>query len=112
MTNSVKPPSFIAVLKYRTTADGGRKNPAISGYRPTIRFSFSDFMTSGQQVFLNTDTVYPGEEVEAEITIASTDFFQNKLIEGMDFWFTEGLTIIGTGTIKRILDEKLKRPGN
>ena len=48
-------------------------------------------------------------QVEAEIKILSTDFFANKLTEKMEFEFREGKTIIGTGKIKQIINDKLKK---
>lgn len=103
-----KTTDFIAILKYNTTDEGGRKTPAFSSYRPQIKFSFSEMLTSGQQTFLNKEIVYPGEEVEAEIAIVAVDTFHNKLTEGMDFDFREGERIIGTGKIKKIINEKLR----
>lgn len=108
MTILTKAADFIAILKYRTTEEGGRKTPAFSSYRPQIKFPFSEMQTSGQQTFLNKEAVYPGEQVEAEIAIVSIDFFQNQLKEGMDFEFREGSRIIGTGKIKKIINERLK----
>jgi len=104
-----KPVDFIAILKYRSTEDGGRKTPATSGYRPGIRFPFGDMQTSGQQTFINTDKARPGETVEAEIKIVSVDYCENRLEEGMNFEFLEGNTVIGTGAIIKILNEKLRR---
>jgi translation elongation factor EF-Tu-like GTPase len=60
-------PDFIAVLTYLSAEEGGRKTPARSRYRPGIKFPFSSMQTSGQQIFIGTDIVYPGETVEAEI---------------------------------------------
>lgn len=65
--------------------------------------------TSGQQIFIGTDLVYPGETVEAEITIVAVDYFQHMLYEGLSFEFYEGLHLIGTGTITKILNEKLRK---
>jgi len=100
---------FIAVLKYRTTEEGGRKTPAYSGYRPQVKFSFQKIQTSGQQTFINKKIVYPGEIVEAEIKIISVEIFKNCLEEGMNFEFREGDRIIGTGQIIKILNEKLRK---
>ena len=46
-------PSFIAILKYRTAEEGGRKTFANSGYRPAIKFPFSEMLTTGIQNFIN-----------------------------------------------------------
>ena len=105
----IKEVDFIAILKYKTTEEGGRSGPAFSGYRPTMKFLFAEMQTSGQQTFISKKVVHPGETVEAEIKITSTDFFENCLEEGMNFDFGEGPQIIGTGEIIKILNEKLRK---
>lgn len=100
---------FIASLTYRTTEQGGRKTAAKSGYRPQVKFDFAEMQTSGQQTFIDRDFVFPGDSVDAEIKILSVDFFANSLTEGMEFEFREGLAIIGTGKIKHIINDKLKK---
>jgi len=100
---------FIATLIYKPTNLGGRKTPAVSGYRPHIKFDFDEMRTSGQQVFLNKDLVLPGDTVEAEIRIIAVDYFAHRLSEGMLFEFGEGSTIIGTGEIIQIVNQRLKK---
>lgn len=103
---------FIAELQYLTTAQGGRKTPACSGYRPQVKFDFTEMQTSGQQIFVDRETVYPGDKAEAKIKIFSPDYFANSLTEGMNFEFREGATLIGTGKIKRIINDKLEKARN
>lgn len=100
---------FIALLKYKTSDEGGRSTPAKSGYRPQLHFDFESIITSGQQIFLEREWVYPGENINAEITMLSPQFFENKLFEGLQFKFCEDRKIIGTGTILKIVNESLKR---
>jgi len=102
-----KQPDFIAELHYLTTEQGGRKTPAYSGYRPHVKFAFSEKLSSGQQIFLNKEIVCPGEDVIAEISILSVDFYEGNLKEGDLFEFSEGPRIIGTGKIVKILNEAL-----
>ncbi len=104
-----KKADFIAELRYLTTEEGGRKTPAISGYRPHIKFEFTNMQTSGQQTFLNREIVYPGDKVNAEIKMWSVDYFANSLEEGMTFEFREGPITIGTGKITSILNKNLHR---
>lgn len=104
-----KPIDFIAELKYLTSEEGGRKTPASSGYRPQIKFPFSEMQTSGQQVFINKEEVYPGDSVKAQITIISDNYFAGKLYEGLNFEFLEGSRIIGTGVILEIINITLKQ---
>ena len=100
---------FIAELQYLTTEQGGRKTPANSGYRPQVKFNFAEMQTSGQQIFIDKETVYPGEKVDAKIKILSPDYFADCLTEGMNFEFREGPTLIGTGQIKYIVNDKLEK---
>lgn len=98
---------FIAILKYKTPSEGGRHTPAIFGYRPGIKFGFTHMQTSGQQIFIDKKTVYPGENVKAFIKIVASEYFKHTLKEGMEFDFREGSTIIGTGKILTILNKDL-----
>ena len=110
MSEKTKRIDFVAALRYRTTEEGGRKTPVFnSGYRPQIKFEFSEMQTSGEQRFLNKETVYPGDTVDAEIEVLSSNIFENNLSEGMTFEFREGSKIIGAGTIKQIINVRLKK---
>ena len=108
--NELNTVDFVAELEYRTSEQGGRKTPAHSGYRPQIKFYFTEMQTSGQQIFLDKEIAFPGDIVNAKIKIISVDYFANKLTEGMRFEFREGNRIIGTGIIRQIINEKLKKP--
>ncbi len=100
---------FIATLTYKTTEQGGRKTAAKTGYRPQVKFDFDEMQTSGQQTFIDREFVFPGDTIEAEIKILSVDYFTNKLTERMNFEFREGAKLIGTGIIKHIINDKLKK---
>ena len=100
---------FTAILKYRTFDEGGRSTPAKSGYRPELSFDFEKITTSGRQIFIDKEWVCPGDTVEAEITMLSPQFYEQKLYEGLEFKFVEGSKTIGTGKILRIKNEKLKK---
>jgi elongation factor Tu len=108
MSFATRTPDFIAKLSYKKAEEGGRKTPVfVEGYRPQVKFPFSEMQTSGQQKFVDKEIVYPGDCVTAEITILSPNFFENQLSEGMEFEFREGSRIIGTGTILKILNSAL-----
>lgn len=100
---------FIATLNYLTTEEGGREKSAFSGYRPHLKFDFSEMQTSGQQTFIDRKIVYPGDTVEAEIKIVAIKHFAGKLKEKMKFEFREGERTIGTGQITRIVNNSLKK---
>ncbi len=107
-----RPTDFIAVLKYRTSEEGGRKTPANSGYMPQIKFPFTETQTGGHQTFVGKDLVQPGETIEAEIKLLFVEHFENTLVEGQEFEIREGTTVMGTGKIKQILNEKLIKANN
>jgi len=100
-------PSFIAKLTYLTTEEGGRRGYAGTGYRPHVKFPFSDQITSGQQFFIGCEIVFPGGTVDAEITLLTTEHLIGKLEVGTTFEFAEGERKIGSGEILEILDKKL-----
>lgn len=99
---------FIALLKFKTTEEGGRIGFAKSGYRPQLSFDFEKITTSGRQIYIGKEMVFPGETIEAEITMLSPQFFEKKLSEGLEFKCIEGAKTIGTGKILKIKNEKLK----
>jgi hypothetical protein len=99
---------FIATLTYRTTEQGGRKTPVLSGYRPQIKFNFQEMQTSGEQTFIERKMVFAGDTVKAEIKLLSPECFENKLNYEMKFEFREGETVIGTGKILHIINKRLK----
>jgi translation elongation factor EF-Tu-like GTPase len=101
-------PDFTAELYYYTKEQGGRSTPAFIGYRPQVKFPFSEMQTSGYQKFLDRDKVYPGETVTAEITIISIDHFKHQIYPGLEFEFREGSKVIGRGTVQQIFNEQLK----
>ena len=100
---------FIAELTYFTTEQSGRKTPATSGYRPQVKFDFTEKQTSGQQTFIDKEIVYPGNKVLAKIKVVSPHFFVDNLEEGMKFEFREGDRIIGTGELKNIINDRLEK---
>ena len=51
----IKNADFIAELRYRTIEQGGRKTPVSSGYRPQLKFNFTEMQTTGHQFFIRTD---------------------------------------------------------
>lgn len=101
-------PDFVAELYYYTTEQGGRRTPVWTGYRPQLKFPFSDMQTSGHQRFLNKDEVHPGDTVIAEITVISHEYLKRKLHPGLAFDFREASRIIGTGEVLQVINPELE----
>jgi len=109
MSIKTQTPDFIAELRYLSPQEGGRKTPANSGYRPHVKFPFSEKMTSGIQKFIDKEFVNPGETVQAKITILSPQFFENMLEVGMEFEVGEGSSVVAFGKLIEILNLNLKK---
>ncbi len=103
------PLDFIATIYYKTIEEGGRRTPAKTGYRPQVKIPFEKMTTSGSQSFLDTEWVNPGETVEAEIRMLSSQYFEGTLTEGQRFDLMEGPRVIAQGVIKQIVNDKLRR---
>ncbi len=102
-------PDFVAKLTFLRTEDGGRKGYAASGYRPHVKFDGREKMTSGEQLFVDKDKVFPGESVTAEIRIISPNFFENYLFVGQQFEIGEGFKVVGYGEILEIHNLNLRQ---
>lgn len=96
-------PHFISLLTYHSELESGRSTPASSGFRASIKFSFEQDLFMGIQNFIDTDLVFPGDVVTAEITLLNSDYFSGKIYEGLDFEFFEGENLIGTGIITKLI---------
>ena len=86
-------PDFIAEVTYLQTAEGGRTGYAMSGYRPHIKFDGRCELTSGEQLFIDKEKVFPGDKVIAEIRIVGKDFFSNYLFVGQHFELVKALDL-------------------
>ena len=101
-------PDFVAKITYLTTEEGGRKGYAVSGYRPHVKFDGRKELTSGQQLFVDKEKVFPGDTVIAEIRIVSVDFFKNYLFAGQRFEVAEASHLVGHGEIIEVINPDLK----
>lgn len=102
-------PDFIASVTYLTTEQGGRKSYAASGYRPHVKFDGRKELTSGEQIFIDKDKVFPGETVAAEIRILRVDFFKNYLFIGQHFEVAEGSHLVGHGEVFEVINPNLRQ---
>ncbi len=100
---------FIAEINYLETENGGRKSKANSGYRPQVKFDFTENTSSGFQTFIDKEYVNPGEKVKAKIKVVSPSFFDKQLYEGIEFKFIEGNQVIGNGKIIEIINNNLEK---
>ena len=99
---------FVAQLCFKKTEDGGRTNFALSGYRPQVKFGFTEMQTSGQQTYIDNKMAFPGDNINALIKLTTKEHLNGKLREGSNFEFLEGDKVIGTGRILLIKNDELQ----
>lgn len=102
-------PDFVAKLTYLTSDEGGRNSYATSGYRPHVKFDGRKEMTSGEQLFVDKDKVFPGETEIAEIRMLSPNFFEKYLFVGQQFEIVEGPKVVGHGEVLEIINPNLRQ---
>lgn len=100
-------PHFIALLNFISEIEGGRKTPISSGYRTGIKFSFNSELILGEHHFMDTDLVFSGDTVTAEITIIVLEKLNRKLYTGLDFDFYEGEILMGKGVVTKIFNDNI-----
>ena len=100
---------FVAELNFKKSEDGGRTHFALSGYRPQVKFNFTEMQTSGQQTYIDNKMAFPGDNINALIKLATTEHLKGFLKEGTTFEFLEGDKLIGTGRILKLKNEALKK---
>jgi len=100
---------FIAQIHFKKEAEGGRNHYVKSDYRCQMGFNFDEYKTSARQIYIGTDYAFPGDIVNAKIDILSQEYFHEKLKCGMGFKLYEGLQLIGTGKIIKIVNKKLNK---
>jgi hypothetical protein len=102
-------PDFIAKVTYLTTEQGGRKGYAASGYRPHVKFDGRKELTSGEQLFVDREKVFPGDTVTAEIRILGKNLFKNYLFIGQHFEVAEASHLVGHGEIIEVTNPDLRQ---
>lgn len=97
-----KRPHFKAVLTYLPTEDSGIVTPVSSGFRSLIRFPYETKDVLINQTFLETELVFPGDTVSADITLVDSNEKLEKLYNGLEFDIFINSDNIATGVISHL----------
>ncbi len=100
---------ILATITMFSTAEGGRITPALTGYRPQLRYG--GYGWSAIHEYIGTDSVDPGQTVRAFLTFMSPEPHVGKLFPGLTFELCEGSRVIGSGTIIEILNQHFAAHG-
>jgi translation elongation factor EF-Tu-like GTPase len=99
-----------ADVTYVTTAEGGRKTPAKSGYRPTCDFGVPGVCNDSAHFFVGRTWVAPGESVLTKIHLISPESLKGRLHVGQSFEVKEGARVTARAVIVRLHNESLAKP--
>lgn len=96
-----------ALLKLKSTEDGGRKKGIASRYRPNHVFEYNEdgsFPNTymGQIMFDDEEWIMPNEEREVEVVFLKSGGLEKFLIKGRSWWIHEGVKQIGVATILEV----------
>jgi translation elongation factor EF-Tu-like GTPase len=108
--NVARLPVVEADIRFLSTADGGRRKAAVSGYRPN-HLVRDDYLTSGVHDYLDVSEAKPGDTVRATITFISSEAYPGSLWIGKVINVQEGSKVVGYATITRIFNELLVGAG-
>ncbi|SEM28286.1 hypothetical protein SAMN05421856_102184 [Chryseobacterium taichungense] len=97
-----KRPHFKATLTYLSTEDGGIVTPVSSGFRAIIRFPYDNRELIVNQTFLETDIVFPGDTVIADMFLLDAKETLEKIYTGLGFDLLIQSNIIANGVVTHI----------
>ena len=105
-------PHIKAEVRLLPTEHGGRINPIISGYRPSLDLGLEGMQNCCVIQVVDADSIAPGSQGTITVSLIAPDFQIGRLHIGMEFDLCEGHHILGKGTIIEIYDERLQRKSN
>lgn len=100
-------PDVEADISLLPTSEGGRSNPAFSGYRPAHAV-LDDYFTTGVHQYLDRDRLLPGDTALGTITFITPEEYPHCLSAGQTILIQEGGRMVGTARILRVLNPLLE----
>ena len=104
--HKLRPADFQGNFTLITTEAGGRKTPAISGYRPHHELH-ENYLSSGTHEYLDTEILWPGESSRVKVWLLAPHAYPNCLWVGRKLNVGEGSRVIGVLTITEIFTQSL-----
>jgi len=94
-------PDIEGEVTYIPSEAGGRKLPALSGYRPQFYYDGNDW--DAVQTYPDVDQVMPGETARVFFTFLSPAEHFGKIQIGTIFLIREGARTLGYGKVTQLL---------
>ena len=91
-----------ATVRFLSTAEGGRRSAARSGYRP--QFSYDGHDWDAVHEYPDQDEVSPGATARVYLTFLTPAAHVGRVVPGLRFQLREGRRVVGEGEVVRILE--------
>ncbi|GDY18704.1 hypothetical protein LBMAG56_00490 [Verrucomicrobiota bacterium] len=95
------PPDIEAEITFVSSAQGGRKTPARSGYRSQFYYDGHDW--DAHHEYPDVEWVYPGQTARVLLRFLSPDAHLNRVHPEMEFQVREGQKVVAHGRVTKIL---------
>lgn len=101
-------PDIEAYIRFLTTAEGGRRSDARTGYRASHNFGDAGQFYEAQHEYPDYEIVPLGETVLARIWFFAPEFQEGQLAQG-DLFTIHERGLVGKGRIAKVLCEAMHR---
>ncbi|MGC4077935.1 MAG: hypothetical protein QM702_13085 [Rubrivivax sp.] len=108
MPITVRPPDIEAEIEFLPTERGGRRAPAVSGYRPDHDFGLAGTLNGAAHEYIGCDAAAPGQTVRAHLWLFVPEYQEGRLHPGFEFTVQEGERIVGRGVVSKVLNPVLR----
>jgi translation elongation factor EF-Tu-like GTPase len=95
-------PDIEAQITYLTTQEGGKKNPAFTGYTPQFHYEGRDW--DAVHRYPDVELVMPGQTARVYLTFVSPQCHIGRLHPGKEFLIREGPHTVAKGHVTKILN--------
>ena len=103
-------PDIEAEVRFLKTAEGGRRGPVRSDYRPDHDFGLEGMLNGARHDFVGREWVALGEPSISRMRFTVPEYRRGRLFPGFEFTIQEGSKIVGHGRITMVLNAELRRP--
>ena len=108
MPITVRPPDIEAEISFFPTEHGGRRSPAISGYRPSHDFGLEGTLNDAAHEYVGCESVPPGQTAKTNMWFLAPHYQEGRLYPGFRFTVQEGSRIVGHGIVTKVINAALQ----
>ena len=95
-----------AKIRFKTSAEGGRRVPVSTGYRPDHVFEYEDGKITeawcGDISCSDSEIMDLGKEYEVSVRFVNGHSIKNYLVVGQKYFIHEGKKLVGEGEVTKV----------